>query len=335
VSGKKVIDLNRDGNISGDTCDPSDMANYPGCSGVTVHLDGVDEVGSIVHLTTTTDENGEYSFADIWPGYGYVITIDEPDGFECSYPNPCQHAVSLSSGDDKTGYDFGDVVKTVACCFEDFCGPEEPGSCTDITSDSCIAAGGHPKGSGTTCATAQCLIITTGQACCYGDGTQCIVAAPDYCTLTPPSGLGGVPAGCFTDCADDNGNGIADVCELQTCTGAIGDFVWSDQNGNGIQDAGEPGINGVTVNLKDNGGTTIATTTTGNGPGGSPGYYQFSGLCAGTYYVEAVTPGEYTPTVSNAGGDPTKDSNGSPAAVTLPTDSSSDQTIDFGFLIQS
>ncbi|MCB9296615.1 MAG: hypothetical protein H6559_26400 [Lewinellaceae bacterium] len=29
----------------------------------------------------------------------------------------------------------------------------------------------------------------------------------------------------------------------------IGDFVWQDTDGDGIQDAGEPGIPGVTVNL--------------------------------------------------------------------------------------
>jgi hypothetical protein len=32
---------------------------------------------------------------------------------------------------------------------------------------------------------------------------------------------------------------------------SLGDFVWIDLNGNGIQNAGEPGLNGVTVNLLD------------------------------------------------------------------------------------
>jgi hypothetical protein len=35
------------------------------------------------------------------------------------------------------------------------------------------------------------------------------------------------------------------------CFGTIGDFVWNDLNSNGIQDTGEPGLNGVTVNLYD------------------------------------------------------------------------------------
>src|SRR5438067_1323722 len=44
-------------------------------------------------------------------------------------------------------------------------------------------------------------------------------------------------------------------------TSTIGDFVWEDQNGNGVQDPGEPGIDGVTVKLLDAGGTVLATTT--------------------------------------------------------------------------
>lgn len=44
--------------------------------------------------------------------------------------------------------------------------------------------------------------------------------------------------------------------------GTIGDFVWHDLNHNGIQDPGEPGINGVTLLLKQ-GATTLASTVTG------------------------------------------------------------------------
>ena len=43
----------------------------------------------------------------------------------------------------------------------------------------------------------------------------------------------------------------------------LGDFVWEDLNGNGLQDLGEPGIGGVTVNLKNAAGIVIDDTTTG------------------------------------------------------------------------
>jgi hypothetical protein len=85
-----------------------------------------------------------------------------------------------------------------------------------------------------------------------------------------------------------------------SCTGQIGDFVWSDLNGNGCQDAGEPGIPGVVVNLYSGAcgttGTLIATTTTD-----STGHYLFSGLCAGTYQVAITTPAGYAATTPNAG----------------------------------
>ncbi len=43
----------------------------------------------------------------------------------------------------------------------------------------------------------------------------------------------------------------------------IGNRVWQDTNGNGIQDAGEPGIANVTVTLFDvTAGRTVGTTTT-------------------------------------------------------------------------
>jgi hypothetical protein len=52
-------------------------------------------------------------------------------------------------------------------------------------------------------------------------------------------------------------------------TGAegFGDFLWDDLNQNGIQDAGEPGVNGVQVNLfssSNNFAAPVATDTTHN-----------------------------------------------------------------------
>ena len=85
----------------------------------------------------------------------------------------------------------------------------------------------------------------------------------------------------------------------------------------------KPGWRGVTVTL---GGASSATTTT-NGSGA----YLFSGLSAGSYSVTVSTPSGYTPSPSLQGGDPTKDSNGSPASVTLATNDSNDLTIDFGY----
>jgi uncharacterized repeat protein (TIGR01451 family) len=118
------------------------------------------------------------------------------------------------------------------------------------------------------------------------------------------------------------------LCPQPTnCSGTIGDYVWKDSNGNGIQNSGEPGIGGVTVQLKKN-GTVIATTTTN-----SNGFYQFTGLCSGTYSVVIpTTPTGFTASPSLVGSDRSVDSNGSSPSVTLAANNSTDQSIDFGYV---
>lgn len=68
---------------------------------------------------------------------------------------------------------------------------------------------------------------------------------------------------------------------------AIGDTVWSDVNGDGVQNAGEPGVAGVTVVLTSNGaaaldanGVAVSPVTTG-----ADGKYHFDNLLPGTYVV--------------------------------------------------
>ena len=64
------------------------------------------------------------------------------------------------------------------------------------------------------------------------------------------------------------------------CT-LLGDRVWHDLNGNGLQEAGEPGVDGVTVQLfRSIDGALMGTTTTSNG-----GLYSFSPI-PGDYYVK-------------------------------------------------
>ena len=66
--------------------------------------------------------------------------------------------------------------------------------------------------------------------------------------------------------------------ETITANSSIGDTVWRDLDLDGIQDAGEPGIDGVLVELLDAGNNIIATDVTSGG-----GLYLFDGLPAGSY----------------------------------------------------
>ncbi|MGB3399284.1 MAG: SdrD B-like domain-containing protein, partial [Candidatus Deferrimicrobiaceae bacterium] len=94
---------------------------------------------------------------------------------------------------------------------------------------------------------------------------------------------------------------------------ALGDVVWVDVDGDGIQDAGEPGLAGVTVTLFDGSDVQV----------GSPqvsavdGSYGFSGLALGDYYVvfdlSTIPGGGYLFTTPDVGGDDTLDSDADPA----------------------
>ena len=87
----------------------------------------------------------------------------------------------------------------------------------------------------------------------------------------------------------------------------IGDKVWLDVNGNGVQDAGEAGVAGVTVTLKDGQGNVVATTQTD-----ANGNYGFD-VAAGTYSIKVDAPDGFTFTSKDAGGDDGRDSDVDPA----------------------
>ena len=79
--------------------------------------------------------------------------------------------------------------------------------------------------------------------------------------------------------------------------GLIGDFIWQDNNGDGIWDRNEPGIDNVAVTLyNDVNGDGIYQPGTDT-PHGSPttsdatGYYIFTDLPAGDYVVVVTSPG--------------------------------------------
>lgn len=85
--------------------------------------------------------------------------------------------------------------------------------------------------------------------------------------------------------------------------GSIGDRVWKDDNANGIQDAGEVGIAGVTLTLLNNSAQPIATTTTD-----AFGNYKFSNLAAGSYSVRINPPANYSISPQTQGTDVNLDS---------------------------
>ncbi len=82
----------------------------------------------------------------------------------------------------------------------------------------------------------------------------------------------------------------------------LGDRVWVDTDLDGVQDADEPGLAGVTVDALDDAGTVVATTTTD-----SDGGYDLA-VRPGTYRVRFSLPSGHSFTERGVGGDAAIDS---------------------------
>jgi fimbrial isopeptide formation D2 family protein/uncharacterized repeat protein (TIGR01451 family) len=91
-----------------------------------------------------------------------------------------------------------------------------------------------------------------------------------------------------------NGDNVRNVDGGFYKLATIGDRVWEDTNGDGLQNDGATGIVGATVNLLNGSGAVINTTTTG-----ADGFYQFTGLIPGDYSVQ-VLPAGFTASTRNA-----------------------------------
>ncbi|WP_313891328.1 SdrD B-like domain-containing protein [Psychrobacillus sp.] len=117
--------------------------------------------------------------------------------------------------------------------------------------------------------------------------------------------------------------------------GTIGNYVWIDTNEDGIQDAGESGINGIDVKLYDSAKQLAKQTTTTDNAGQS-GYYAFKGLPQGTYFVQFIVPKDYKFTKSEAAtseNDSNKiDGTGMTDAIVIGQQSWRNETIDAGLV---
>src|SRR6185369_13313387 len=256
-----------------------------GINGITVQL--LDSTGNVI-ATKTTSGDGDYLFTDLVAGT-YTVRIvasSLPAGLIETYDldgTGTQHtaAVTLAAGASRTDVDFG--YRGTA-------------SIVDRVWSDTNGNGAQDSGeTGINGVTVQ-LLDSTGTAIATtttsGDGNYTFrnLLADNYTVKVTSTTL---PAG-VTPSYDLDGTATANTAAV-TLTGgqmrtdvdfgyrgtaSIGDRVWNDSNGNGAQDSGETGINGVTVQLLDSTGAVITTTTTSG-----DGSYTFSNLLAGNYTV--------------------------------------------------
>ena len=142
----------------------------------------------------------------------------------------------------------------------------------------------------------------------------------------------------FTEVIDPAGNVQPLIIQLQSAK--LGNFVWADADADGIQDAGEAGVNNVVVELWKN-GIKVASTLTGDDFSTAAvenGFYQFAGLGAGSYQVKFIAPTyAFTAQDVNSNASDTLDSDANAATgfsqiVTLAA-GESNQTIDAGLVL--
>ena len=100
---------------------------------------------------------------------------------------------------------------------------------------------------------------------------------------------------------------IASALSMPSVLCSIGDLVWYDLDGDGIQDSSESGISGVTVNLYNCQDEYLETTTTK-----ASGLYEFKDLLPGDYYLEFIVPDGYDFSLQDQGADDALDSDADP-----------------------
>jgi hypothetical protein len=299
-----------------------------GLNGVTVEL--LDADGHSVAATVTAGDGG-YSFAGLLAG-SYTVHVlastlpgdDEPTFDADGTATPDTAAVTLADGQARTDVDFG------------YRGTGALGDRVwyDINANG-VQDADEVGINGATVQLLDSLGNVLASTATAGNGGYSFAGllpgtyGVRVLTSTLPGGavatfdLDGIATPSFALATVANAQNLTTVDFGYRGTASLGDRVWFDYDGNGVQDSGEPGINGVTVELRDSSGALLATTTTaGNGN------YTFSNLPAGTYTVTVVAatlPGGAVPTYDLDGA-----ATAHTAVVTL-TAGQSRTDVDFGY----
>jgi len=341
ISGIVWDDADRDG-VRADTDAPLGV-------GVVVVLRDAEDT---VIDTRPTNGKGRYAFSSLCPGT-YSVEIDEstlPAGVvrsPCEVGSPdrdsnCQPATVVLA-------DFDSADGTIDFGYNTPCSASVGNFVWQDLNRDGIQDAGEPGIQGVSLTLrdangSSAAMAVTGASGDYSLGPACAgTYTVELDAATLPPGLAASPVdqgdndGFDSDASpvtvtfeeDDSQDVTVDFGFNSPCAGTIGDFVWQDLNRDGIQDSGEPGIQGVVLTLGDGEGSELAMTTTAG-----DGSYEFAGLCAGTYslaFDSATLPAEFIASATNQGGNEAFDSNPSPATVVLAGDESADPTIDFGF----
>jgi|GEM_PF-1557531 protocatechuate 3,4-dioxygenase beta subunit len=304
-----------------------------GINGITVTLFNKDHEQIASMLTEVqNDLDGQYKFEDVLPGTYYIL-FEVPDTYEITVPDTgsefmdsdVNHAnglgttglFTISGGQQRIDIDAGYIYKAIR--IGDFVWLDENQNGIQ-----------EPEESGLNDLTLNLYdsdqvwiesVITHFDDDSGRDGYyEFIIQLEDsyYIELTYPGEYLPTVANATdedkdSDLSEANGKGTTDLIQLILGdinydidfglilnTGIVGDFIWIDTNQNGLQDVEENGIDDVQVKLFDENGSLIATTSSYT-KNAAAGYFEFTQILPGTYYLEIETDEQFIPTILNGG----------------------------------
>ncbi|WP_063284361.1 SdrD B-like domain-containing protein [Staphylococcus pseudintermedius] len=321
-----------------------------GLEGVLVTLKTAD---GVVLNTTTSDANGHYQFTNVQKGK-YIVEFTTPEGYEATSKHTTANTEKDSDGlianidvtQDDMSIDAGffplenwnaqpkDETYTIG----DFVWRDEDHN--GVQND-----GEHGlEGVLVTLKTADGVVLNTTTSDANGHYQFTNVQKGKYIVeFTTPEGYEATSKHTTANTEKDSDGLIANIDVTQDDmsidagffplenwnpqpkdeTYTIGDFVWRDEDHNGVQNDGEHGLEGVLVTLKTADGVVLNTTTSD-----ANGHYQFTNVQKGKYIVEFTTPEGYEATTKHTTANTEKDSDGLIANIDVTQD---DMSIDAGF----
>lgn len=320
-----------------------DPAELP-IANITVRLyedsngNGTLDANDALVATASTNASGNYLFTNLAAGR-YLVDVDTADtdlpndGYGNDYVLTTANdpkLVILSAGQSYLDADFGFAPGGVIGDYiwqdnngdgvQDIGEPALPGVVVELQNGTCTPS-------------VNCPTATTNASGLYSFTS---LPAGTYTVRV----LSGVPAG-FIQTGDPD---LTSPCSGGTCDNlstltltpgqvdrsrdfgfkpavVLGDYVWVDQDGDGVQDAGESGLGGVKVTLALQAGGTLVTYTD------SDGYYSFGNVPNGTHNVTVDS------TTLPVGLTPTYDLNGTgtPHTTAVTISNASNLNVDFGY----
>lgn len=285
IAGSVFHDVNANG---------SRDAGEPGIASVEVELSGPTDTVPVM-----TDDNGDYAFSGLAEGE-YTVRADEAagylDGFEVagsaggdvgeSSASDAITGVQLAVGQAATGYLFGDVqaASIAGAVFVDADddggqGPLETGiGGANISVTGTDLFGTAVSRTATTLADGSYLVgdllpgtytVTESQPAGYFDGKD-----------TAGSQGGTVGADTVSGIVLASGATAVGYLFGERAGTSVRGAVFRDLDGDGVRDAAEGGIAGVTITLRDDSDNEVASTISGD-----DGAWSFTDVAPGTYSI--------------------------------------------------